>query len=357
MILIKRFLLLTIFALSSCNYVQEFSEPDVTTLSIPEYTHSRSVAILPFRNLTDNENISVVLRNEVYSNLSLKDYDLVRLKHIDQKLQLASYDTSDIYEIGHYQLGKILNADILLYCTVTKCSKLFGVVYSRITIDAEMEMVDASNSETIWKASHAELTHAGSIPISPFSIPEKIVDSAMNIRDKVIKETADRLAKKFVKSMPEFSVDEDLREYAIVIKNVGNKNEVYYKVQQNDTLFKIAKRFYGKGTRWRDIKFANNEIESASLKVGRELRLPDVPVLKDLSDVKLLDRSHYKKAVYKVKWGDSLYKIAYALYQDGDKWHVIHEDNKSEIEDIKDLNVGQVLVLPLIYDGPIVLRR
>ena len=343
----KIILLFFIFILSSCNYYQEFSRPKVTTLSPQINNQIRTIAILPFENLTDNEEIPTILRKAIFSNLSLKDYYLIKLNRVDHGLQMASYHTTDLGNVGHYKLGKLLNADALIYGTVTKCSKLYGVVYSRVAIGAEIEMVDASNSKIIWKANHVELTHSGTPPFSPFSIPEKIVDSTINIRDKVVLDTANQLARKFVEDIPERKTTYFLREHVINIRNVGSMKEVHYKVQRNDTLFKIAKKFYGHGSRWRNIKYANSEIESASLRIGRDLVLPDVPVITNINDAELLDKEHYKKAVYKVKWGDSLYNIASTLYHDGTKWRVIYEDNKDEIENIKDLIVGQVLIIPL----------
>ncbi len=343
----KIILVFSIIILSSCNYYQEFSRPEITTLSPQKNNQIRTIAILPFKNHTDNEEIPTILREAIFSNLSLKDYYLIKLNRVDHGLQMASYHTTDIGNVGHYKLGKLLNADALIYGTVTKCSKMFGVVYSRVAIGAEIEMVDASNSKIIWKANHVELTHSGTPPFSPFSIPEKIVDSTINIRDKVIIDTAGKLARKFVEDIPERKTTYFLEEHVISIRNVDNTKEVHYKVQRNDTLFKIARKFYGRGSRWRNIKYANAEIDSASLRIGRDLVLPDVPVLTNINDAVLLDKEHYKKAVYEVKWGDSLYNIASTLYHDGTKWHVIYEDNKDELENIKDLTVGQVLIIPL----------
>jgi hypothetical protein len=344
---IRNSILLIILVLTSCNYYQEFSQPRITTLLTQRHNHIRKIAILPFKNLTDNKEICTILRNAIFSNLSLMDYDLIKLKQVDHKLQMASYHTTDIGSVGHYKLGNLLDADALLYGTVTQCSKMFGVVYSRVTIGAEIEMVDASNSKIIWKANHVELTHSGTPPFSPFSIPEKIVDSTINIRNKVIIDTANTLAKKFVESIPECNTNYSLRECAIVVRNIGNRKEVHYKVQQNDTLFKIARKFYGHDSRWRNIKYANGEIEGASLSIGQDLVLPDVPVLTNISNAKLLDKENCKKALYEVKCGDSLYSIASTLYHDGTKWRTIYEDNKDEIEDIQNLTVGQVLIIPL----------
>lgn len=344
---IKCNLIFILLALSSCNYYQEFSQPKITTSLAPKETHIRTIAILPFKNQTDKKEIPTILREAVFRNLSLKGYDLIRLKTIDQRLEMASYHTNDITGIEHYKLGKILDADALMYGTVTKCSKLYSVVYSRITIGAEMEIVDAINSKIIWKANHEELTHSGTPPMSPFSIPEKIIDSTINIRDKVISDTADTLAEKLVKDIPECNLYEFLTDYAININEAGNGKVVHYEVQPHDTLFKIAIKFYGHGSKWRNIKYANNEIQSTSLRIGSDLVLPDVPILAEIGDAQLLDKDYYTKAVYKVKWGDSLYNLASELYHDGRKWPVIYEENRDEIKDIQDLTVGQVLIIPL----------
>lgn len=345
--IIKSNLILLFLALSSCNYYQEFSQPEITTSLAPKESLIRTIAILPFKNQTDNEEIPTIMRDAVFRNLSLKGYDLIKLKQIDQRLKMASYHTNEINTMGNYKLGRILEADALMYGTVTKCSKLFSVVYSRITIAAELELVDTSDSKTIWKANHEELTHSGTPPMSPFAIPEKIIASSINVRDKVIVDTADTLAKKLVKGIPERDIQEILTDYAIEIKEVGNSEVVHYKIQPNDTLFKIARKFYGQGSMWKNIKDTNDDIQSTSLKIGYDLVLPGVPVLTNINDAKLYDKDNYTKAVYKVKWGDSLYNIASELYHDGRKWPVIYEENKDEIEDMNELTVGQVLILPL----------
>jgi hypothetical protein len=244
--------------LSSCNYYQEFSQPEITTSLAPKESHIRTIAILPFKNQSDNEEISTILREAVFRNMSLKGYDLIKIKQIDQRLKMATYHADDINTMGNYKLGRILEADALMYGTVTECSKLFSVVYSRITIGAELELVDTNASKTIWKANHVELTHSGTPPMSPFAIPEKIIASSINVRGKVIIDTADTFANKIVKGIPECDAQEVLiiSDYSIEIQDLGNGKIVHYKIQPKDTLFKIARKFYGKGSMWKNIKYA-----------------------------------------------------------------------------------------------------
>lgn len=377
------FAVIVIFIMSSCNYYQEFSLPQVSTIFSPVQNNIHTIAILPFKNLTDNEELPEILRKSLFASLIMKDYDLIKLRQIDKKLQEASYHIDDINKIEHSKLAEILNADGIIYGTATKCSKIYSVIYSRITIGAEVEMIDAKSSEVIWKVDHVELSHSGAPPFSPFSIPEKIILSSANVRDKVINDTAEKLAKKLVESMPLCNSTESISPYnlamndedqspeseidegtivkeseypkgpVIDIKRNNDIDEVHYKVQPKDTLYKIAKMFYGHGSKWKNIKSANNEIESSTLTIGYDLFLPDVPVLANICDADLLDKEHIKKAVYKVKPDDSLPDMASALYQDSEKWHLLYEENKDEIGDTGELVEGQVLIITLTYEDQI----
>ena len=122
--------------------------------------------------------------------------------------------------------------------------------------------------------------------MSPFAIPEKIIESSINVRDKVIIDTADTLAKKLVKDIPECEIQDVLvlTGYTIEIKDVGNSKVVHYKIQPKDTLFKIARKFYGKGSMWKNIKNANDEIQDTFLRIGHDIVLPDVPVLTNMKE-------------------------------------------------------------------------
>ena len=47
-----------------------------------------------------------------------------------------------------------------------------------------------------------------------------------------------------------------------------------YTVQANDTLFKIAEKYYGDGNLWGKIAAANGNIAPESLKTGQVLTIP-----------------------------------------------------------------------------------
>lgn len=344
----KKYLCLIILAIPgivpSCNYLEEQSTPHVTALRPPAKNEITTVAVLPFKNTTERKGTEDVLRRCFHANLSATGYEALRLEEVDERLNLASIDASGLDRENAYKIGKIVKADALIYGAVTKCSKRFFGVYSQVVFGAEVRMVDAKSSRVIWQAEHTETTHGGSVPISPFSVPEAIVESSINVREKVVADTADRLAKKFIAGIPGRQFDSSSANI-ISIRPNGQTMAVYYKVQRGDTLYKISEKFYGDTSRLDEIRSANT-VTGDTLTRGQEIIIPGVPILDDVGDSRRVD-NNYKKGVYRVKWGDSLYDVASKVFHDGARWTVIYNANRNEIQNIKDLPVGQVIIIPL----------
>lgn len=335
-------------SISGCNYFQEKSLPNVTVLN-PEATRKiKKIAVLQFVNLTDNPSVDAIARKRLAVNLVAKGYTVMPLDEVDYFLDRAAIDKTKLNAADIYKLGKILRADTLIHGTITRCSKVFAGLYSNVTIGAWIKMVDTETSDTIWEAEHVEIMHGGGFPsLSPFSIPGKIVDSYLNVREKVINDTVDTLAQKFIGGIPDKPF---LRPYETdVVSIVGGDvhREVRYIIRAGETLYGIADKFYGNGKRWREIKAANEDINESQLVKGQVIVVPDVPILDDLGDAHLFRAGGANHVVYKVKWGDSLYKIADAVYGNGNAWKVIYESNKGIINSTRDLSVGQILILPL----------
>ena len=130
---------------------------------------------------------------------------------------------------------------------------------------------------------------------------------------------------------------------------------VYYKVQSNDNLFKIAKKHYGDGQKWKKIFEANRDImpDSNSLYIDQLLLIPDVsvenrPKESFITQVRgRLDNERPNNVdTHTVKAGDTLYRIAEEYYDDPGVWTKILEANEDTLEDAGSLKKGQVLIIP-----------
>jgi len=132
---------------------------------------------------------------------------------------------------------------------------------------------------------------------------------------------------------------------------------VYYTVQSNDNLFKIARKHYGDGQKWAKIFEANRDSmpDSNSLYVGQELLIPDIKIEKEENDNiirtvsgSLNNRSSRTSNVdtHTVEAGDTLYRIAEKYYDNPGEWTKILEANEDTIEDEGSLIKGQVIIIP-----------
>jgi len=123
-----------------------------------------------------------------------------------------------------------------------------------------------------------------------------------------------------------------------------------YKVEENDSLWKISEKFYQSGYNWVDIAQENNLIYPDYLIVGQELNLPKVAVRQPEKEVIGTEAiaAEAEQTIsgekYTVKEGDYLWKIAIRAYGDGYKWPEIAQTNNLACPDY--IEVGQELKLP-----------
>ncbi len=73
--------------------------------------------------------------------------------------------------------------------------------------------------------------------------------------------------------------------------NIANSNHsITHKIKANDSLFKLAKRYYNDGSKWTEIYQANkNEMpDPDSLKIGQELLIPNITVSSKEDRIKII---------------------------------------------------------------------
>lgn len=121
---------------------------------------------------------------------------------------------------------------------------------------------------------------------------------------------------------------------------------ITYVVQRGDTLWKIAKKFYGDGSHWQKIYADNISVISNPNKiyVGQVLTL--YPLEGDGSILTGTDITGIEGGHYTVQRGDTLWKISGKAYGTGQHWKRIYEANRDKITKPEQIYVGQILVIP-----------
>ena len=140
-------------------------------------------------------------------------------------------------------------------------------------------------------------------------------------------------------------------EKELQISSYRVSTDTIYKVQSNDSLFKISKKYYGDGKKWNKIFEANKDSmpDPDSLYVGQKLLIPDVTVEKETNRVfqtSVKKERSVNVVTHTVEAGDTLYRLAEKYYDDPTVWIKIYEANEDTIEDKGLLIEGQILIIP-----------
>lgn len=109
-----------------------------------------------------------------------------------------------------------------------------------------------------------------------------------------------------------------------------------HRVRSGDTLWRIAKREYGDGFRWKVIFEANRDVvrQSDLLQPGMILKLPRST------------RQMLQPGWVFVHKGDSLYVLAERYLGDGERWPALYRANRKRIKNPRLIHPGQRLFIP-----------
>ena len=162
------------------------------------------VAILPFENLTNKDKAGSLVRNSFYSQFATKKYKDVELFEIDEIL-----DENGLYEDRKYdslevsKLGQLLNADGVIYGKITGYNKLHLGLYSQVSVELEVKLVEASTSKVLWQVKHKTAHHEGDLPLELIGVVSAIFRTTKNISDTELVRATDDLCRTIVTALPE----------------------------------------------------------------------------------------------------------------------------------------------------------
>ncbi|MEM1028201.1 MAG: LysM peptidoglycan-binding domain-containing protein [Planctomycetota bacterium] len=125
-----------------------------------------------------------------------------------------------------------------------------------------------------------------------------------------------------------------------------------YTIESGDSLSSIALATYGSANKWVDIAQANPLVDPNRLRVGQEIKLPNLDGVpanggETGATAEANDDLPRRGAVYTVKSGDNLSNIAKQFYNSSAKWELIYQANRQKIgDDPGALQLGMELLIP-----------
>jgi len=116
-------------------------------------------------------------------------------------------------------------------------------------------------------------------------------------------------------------------------------------VAAGETLWSISEKYYKTGYNWGDIAKANNLPSADLIEAGQKIVIPTVtPIMPQGQITSGTNVPQPAAKTYTVVRGDTLWKIATTMYNNGYKWVAIAEANKLKEPNL--IHPGNVLTLP-----------
>ena len=227
-------LLLLTFALQSCLVATKDTiiTPEIRSLFEGDYKVDpymkdhvpKSVAVLPFVDLSKSKEGFEAMRRGFYnhfSSLPFKDMELYRIDNFLRKAGLT--DPEAIRKMSPQELGKILDVEAVVFGEISNFDKLFLVMYSQVSVGAEIKMYDTKTGNFLWSGKHVVRKHEGGISTNPIGIIATVIATAMNVRDIQLLRANDDLFRDMVKTIPVPRIAEMLRPPSITILTQDSK--------------------------------------------------------------------------------------------------------------------------------------
>jgi hypothetical protein len=163
----------------------------------------KSIAILPFGNQTESEDINQFVRTTFYSHLCAKPYKDIELHEVDRKLKIYNLDKHDeLNQKSAKQLGQILGCDAVVIGKVTEYRRLYAGIYSQMAVGATIDVWDTRSGKQIWSDEHTTRHHEGGIPLALTDIAMIGIRSGLNLTESEKVRTVDELSRYLTSRLP-----------------------------------------------------------------------------------------------------------------------------------------------------------
>ena len=163
----------------------------------------KSIAILPFGNQTESEDIDEFVRTTFYSHLCAQPYKDIELHEVDRKLKRHNLIKPDqLTQKSARRLGRILGCDAVVVGQVTEYKQLYAGIYSQMAVGAAITVWDTRSGKRIWSDQHTTRHHEGGIPLALTDIAMIGIRSGLNLTESEKVKTVDELSRYLTSRVP-----------------------------------------------------------------------------------------------------------------------------------------------------------
>lgn len=192
-----------------------------------EQNRPLTVAVLPFFDRSKSKEgfgFEPVRRGfyNHFSSLPFKDMELYRIDDLLKRADLT--DPEQISKTDPRRLGEILGVDAVVFGEISNFDKLFAVIYSQVSVGAQVKMYETKTGRFLWSGQHVVRIHEGGFSTTPIGIIAVVIATAMNMRDIQLLRACDDLFREMVKTIPTPALAAALRPPTISLLVQDTKN-------------------------------------------------------------------------------------------------------------------------------------
>ncbi len=184
----------------------------------------RRIAILPFDNLVGGNYIlnSVPLprfsekeedgwnwtyanrlRRFFFGHFASREFVDIELMYVDKMLQaLGILTPNDLYKIPAQELGRILDADALIYGQVTEYKNSYYMLYKQIRIGLHVKCVSTEDGTIIFEGEQVRHDNDIRVATNPFDFVIASFQNSMSMRDVYAARASEEVVRELVIRIP-----------------------------------------------------------------------------------------------------------------------------------------------------------
>ena len=143
------------------------------------------------------------MRRAFFGQFAQLEFNHVKLSRIDRILQKEELDSWEkIKSYSPQRLGKLLQADALIFGQVTNFDYYYAFLYSQLAVGLSMEMVDARSGEILWKVQDARRDHTVRIVYDPIALAVGLFQIGFSMRSINMMRAMDEICRELVGTIP-----------------------------------------------------------------------------------------------------------------------------------------------------------